>query len=175
MKRSVGVLFAVAFALGACDAGNPSSTGLFVSPTTVTIAVGRSATVTATASDPVENLVWSSSDDSVATVTANGASATISGVGQGQATIEAQLGALRSSVNVVVVDAVVDGITITAARTVIPLGDTEQLMAQGHKTDNRTEDVTEAVTWASEDPTIASVDSHGLVTVHAQGETAITA
>jgi hypothetical protein len=146
-----------------------------VSPASVTVAVGHSTTVTVTVSDATANLVWSSSDVSVATVTATGASATITGVAPGQATIDAQLGALHGSVDVTVVRATVDGITITAARTVIPLGGTEQLIARGHKTDSSSEDVTEAVRWASRDPAIASVDGHGLVTVHGVGETAITA
>jgi trimeric autotransporter adhesin len=172
---SVTVLMAVACTLGACADGDPNSTGLVVSPTSVTIAVGRSATVTAMGRDLTTRLVWGSSDASVATVSAGGASATITGVAPGHATIEAQLADLRSSVDVTVVGAAVDRITISAARTVIPLGEMEQLTAQGHKTDNSTEDVTQAVTWASQDPAIASVDGHGLVTVHAQGETAITA
>lgn len=172
MRMFVTVLLAFACTLGACADDDPS---LSVSPTSVTIAVGRSATVTAMTSDSSQRLVWGSSDASVATVTVDRASATITGVAPGHATIELQLGALRASVDVTVVGAALDRITITATRTVIPLGHMEQLTAQGHKTDNSTENVTQAVTWASQGPTIASVDGHGLVTVHAVGETVITA
>jgi hypothetical protein len=168
------VLFAVACTLAACADGSTDSTGLFVSPTSVIIAVGSSATVTAT-SDSIVHPAWSSSNAGIATVTAEGASATIRGVSPGHATIEAQLRSLRSSVDVTVVGVAVDRITISAARTIVPRGAMEPLTAQGHKTDDSSEDVTRSVTWASQNPTIASVDEHGLVTAHALGDTAIRA
>jgi Bacterial Ig-like domain (group 2) len=166
---------AIACIFVACGEPSSDSERLQLSPATVTIAAGATTVVTATAGAPVADLVWSSSDDAVAMVTASGATATITGVAPGHATIDAQLGALHASVEVTVVGATLDGITITAARTVIPLGGMEQLTAHGHRTDGTSEDVTEAVTWASQDPSIASVDSHGLVTVRAVGQTAITA
>lgn len=175
MRISIRVLVAVACTLGACGDSHDDETGPVVSPTSVTIVTGRSATLTATAGDSIANLMWSSSDPSVATVTAGAGFATVTGVARGHATIDAQLGAGHTSVDVVVVSAVVDRIDVTAARTVIPLGDTQQLAARGHKTDDHSDDLSQTAAWTSQDPAIASVDRHGLVTVHAVGQTAITA
>jgi hypothetical protein len=61
----------------------------------------------------------------------------------------------------------------------LPLGDSAQLIAVGHYTDEGERDDSEDVTWISDDPAVASVSNvvglHGIVWGVGQGQTTVTA
>ncbi|HEX7927047.1 MAG TPA: Ig-like domain-containing protein, partial [bacterium] len=57
----------------------------------------------------------------------------------------------------------------------IPVGLTQQLAASAYYSDGTGEDVSEGVMWASDNESIATVDSNGLVTAVGAGEVTITA
>jgi uncharacterized protein YjdB len=171
MRIFVLAVVSLACVLGGCgDDGGSSGTALSISPTHVTVTIGGTATVMA---DGVErdNVVWTSADPSIATVLGMGSRVTITGVAAGQVDINYEVDIIHGTVTATVTGPAVDSIAVSAARTVIPLGETEQLTAQG----NTGEDITNSATWTSQDPAIASVDSRGLVTAHAVGATTILA
>ena len=67
------------------------------------------------------------------------------------------------------------GLTIDANDTSIPVGAIQPLHALATFSDRSVVDVSDAVHWASSDPTVADIDATGTVAAHAQGETTVTA
>ena len=65
-------------------------------------------------------------------------------------------------------------ITVTPAAPLITMGETQQFIATGTYTLG-TADITGLVTWASRNPSVATIDTAGLATSLAAGTTAITA
>jgi uncharacterized protein YjdB len=55
------------------------------------------------------------------------------------------------------------------------VGETQQFKATGTISDGTVEDITSQVTWASSNPTIATISATGLATGVAPGKTTITA
>src|SRR5690606_14278812 len=66
-------------------------------------------------------------------------------------------------------------ISVTPATATLEVGETLQLTATGTYTSGATADLTAQVTWASSQPTVASVSAAGLVTALARESTTITA
>lgn len=66
-------------------------------------------------------------------------------------------------------------ITISADASSVDAGQTVQMTAEGHFSDNAVQPLTEGVSWASNESGIAVVDSVGLVTAQAPGSVTITA
>ncbi|MYD15037.1 MAG: Ig domain-containing protein [Gemmatimonadetes bacterium] len=149
-----------------------------VTPGSVTLAaVGETAQFSATVQDANGHAVagaalsWASEDEAVATVDANGL---VTAVANGTATITATSGSLSGSGTATVMQEAAgatvapDSVHLTAA------GETAQFTAQvtdanGHVIDGA------AVTWASADEAVATVDANGLVTAVADGATMVTA
>jgi uncharacterized protein YjdB len=139
--------------------------------------IGATGAVTATLRDAegVEivgvPLNWSSSDESVATVTADG---TVEAIGVGTATISAGLGSIEGTTTVTV-SQTADGIELTPAEvTLDTAGATAQLTAVVSDAGG-TEIEGAAVTWTSSDVNVATVNAEGEVTAVANGTATITA
>jgi uncharacterized protein YjdB len=153
-----------------------------VNPTTV---IGVSVAFTATAilsnnaTFPVTALAsWTSSDPTVATVTAAGDATPVKA---GPTTVTATyLGQAGTSV-LTVSAATLSTITITPSSPSLSLanGDGQQLTATGTYSDSSKVDLTNAATWFSSDPTVAMVSnaagSRGLATALKAGPTKVTA
>ncbi|MDE5836939.1 MAG: Ig-like domain-containing protein, partial [Paramuribaculum sp.] len=135
---------------------------------------GESVRLTATVSpDNTDNktVIWSSSDEAVATVDATGL---VSALLPGKATVTATTSnGLTASCTVTVIPPVIeaDGITLNITQTEIYTDETLQLMATVSPDD--TTDKT--VTWSSSNGEIATVDENGLVSPISEGKTTITA
>ena len=168
-------LLILALVLASCATANPEAPGVGVSPTALMLAAGQTGAVTATSDGDLSSVVWSSDAPTIATVTGSGATATITGVAAGHATISALLGVVAASVDVTVTAAVVDRIDVTATAAIVPKGATSQLTATAHYTDQHTIDVTAMVAWTPADPTLASIDARGLLTGLAPGSTQVSA
>ena len=154
------------------------ATSITVSPSVATLrSVGATVQLEAVVYDVVDVIipdaavVWSSSNDSVATVDANGL---VTAVANGTAQITATSDHVSESATIMVEQAAIR-ITITPASTTLnSIGETVHLEAVVYDSEGVV--VTEAhVAWSNIDPSVATVDVNGLVTAVANGTAQITA
>ena len=151
--------------------GDPAAAEQVAVAGTTDIIVGTSQTLTAavTPSDADQSVVWSSSDQAVATVAADGV---VTGAGAGQAVITATsvaTGTVAGTATVTVTRPAAAQVLVSEGGEVI-VGKTVTLTASVTPT---TAD--QAVTWTSSDEAVASVAADGTVTAVAPGEAVITA
>jgi len=121
--------------------------------------------------DVTTTATWASSDETVATIDANGLATP---VGAGTAEITATVGAIASPAASLTV-ATVASIAVTPASATIDAGDTQQFTATATYNDGSTGDVTTAVTWTSSDTSVATMAANGRATAKATGAANITA
>lgn len=167
-----------AFFTGEKDAPTPEPAVLTMNKTSVELTVGSSFALTVSGADKV---AFSSSDEAVATVSANG---TVQAVSTGSAVITASAADTTATCRVAVTAAVdqptdpvtpdtpsdlaiysVNGNSVVTDVTIIA-GEEALMEVQG--TDS-------AVTWSIADSSIATVDSSGMVKGVASGKTDLTA
>ncbi|MGO9452235.1 MAG: beta strand repeat-containing protein [Candidatus Binataceae bacterium] len=153
-----------------------------VTPADPTIANGTTVQLTATGTfsngataDLTGSVTWASSDNTIATVTGG----LVTGKGVGSASISATQSGISGSTTVTVSAVTLTAIMITPVSPTIAKGTTAQLTATGQFSDGSTQDITTSVTWASSEPSVATVSnasgSQGLVTGVAAGTTTISA
>ncbi len=144
---------------------NPVTVTINGLASTISVVVGKSTTLTATASDG-SAISWASSDNAVATVDASG---NVTGVAAGNATITATSGAVSATCTVTVT-APVQTVAVSLDKTSgeVEVGKTVSLVATVTGHDNK------AVTWSSSDNAIATVDANGVVTGVKAGTATIT-
>ena len=170
---------AVGLELRAANTGPPAPVAsVTVSPASGTVAVGATLQLTATPKDangtPLVGraVTWGSSNPSVATVSASGL---VTGVTGGSATItatsEGQSGTAAITVPTTVPVATVE---VTPATASVDEGKTVPLTATP-KDANGTPLTGRTVTWASSNPSVATVSAAGLVTGKVAGTATITA
>lgn len=145
----------------------------------------RQYTATGTYSDAstrniTAEVLWSSSDEDVATVGNSAADAGLaSAVGVGTVDIEAQLDGVAAAVTLDVTDAVLQEIAITPTNPSVPAGLTRQLTATGTYSDGTTSSLTADVTWSSSNTGVAEIsngaNSKGLALGKTQGSVTVTA
>ena len=160
---------------GTNSSTNVPVTGVTVTPATATVALGGSATLTATvvpSNASNATVTWSSSATSIATVNASGV---VVGLAPGTAVITAttQSGSFTASTTVTVIDAniPVTGVTVSPTTTSVGIGGTTTLTASVTPSNatNKT------ITWSSDASSIATVSASGVVTGVAAGNATITA
>jgi uncharacterized protein YjdB len=119
------------------------------------------------------SVLWSSSDDAVATIDNNGLA---TGVALGEATIEARIGSVRGSAALTVAPPgpVADRITVQPATANIEEGATQQFTATVYDQYDAVMDG-QTVGWSSSDGTVATIDAEGVATAVSIGKTSITA
>ena len=156
----------------------PVPTTVTVTPSTATLtALGRTVELTAEVRDQAGQVLagatvaWSSSNASVATVAADGV---VTAAGRGIATITAAAGNATGSARVTVEQAAASVAVEPSSLDFTALGDTMRATAMvsdegGHPIPMP------AVTWVSDDTTVASVDPTGLVTATGEGAATIEA
>lgn len=179
-RSTAGVLWLLG-TLAACGGGDGATGPGPVSRVEASISditlntIGGSQPVTAIARDAsgttvaTATVAWSSDDATIATVTANGNAATITAVGPGATVIRARVGTIGADISVRVLG--VRAIQVNPTNASIRAGDTQPFSA----TFDADPGVSTAVTWASTDNAIATVNSAGLVTGVAAGSTTIRA
>lgn len=138
-----------------------------VTPAAPSIAKGTTQQFTATgvySDNSTQNLTsvvtWHAVNPAVASITTalgNGGLAT--GVGPGTTQITATLGGVVGSTNLTVTAAVLVSIAVTPSNFSIPKGTVQQLTATGTYSDNSTQNLTAAVTWAPTTSVIATVSN----------------
>ena len=162
-------------------------TQLQVSPSSASLPRGLTApfTVTgifsdSTSQDLTEQVVWSSSASSIASVSnAPGTRGIVQAANVGNATITATQGSVSGTASVVVTTAVLAAIQVSPPSPTVPRGLTRQLAATGLFTDGTTQDLTTQASWSSADELIATVSnaggSEGMSQAVDQGVVTITA
>ena len=156
----------------------PEPTRVTVAPSSLEFAaLGDTARLSAQVEDQYGEIMagaavnWASSDASVASVDSEGL---VRSIGNGEAVVTAQAGAASDSASVTVAQ-VVSAVNVSpGALEFSALGDTlrlgaEPVDANGHAV------VGAAVTWATGDAAVASVDSAGLVVSVGNGRAEVTA
>jgi uncharacterized protein YjdB len=171
---------------------NPSISSIFITPASTTIAVNGTQQLTATGTfsdgsrQPLSGTTvgWSSSDDTVATITNGGL---VTGVSLGTATITATAQGVSGtgSVTVTVGNLTTISITTTQGSTVPQStasmsGIPSTLQFYAYANGSANEDITNAVTWSSSNTNVATISTgkgsgSGVATSVAVGTTVITA
>ena len=154
------------------NAPNVPVTGVTLNHNIIHLGNSETVTLTATvapANATNQNVMWTSSNISVATVDAYGV-VTAHSLGTATITATTQDGAHTASCVVIVVPVSVTGVTLNRTETSIFVGASETLTANiipAHAT-NR------AVVWHSSNPAVATVNANGVVTAVSVGITTIT-
>jgi hypothetical protein len=126
----------------------------------------------------ISNLVtWSSTDTNVVTITAGGVA---TGQSAGTANITATYQSITSnSAGVVVTASPLVSIAVTPPAPTVPAGVAQQFAAIGTFANATTQNLTTNVTWASSQPTVATISNafgqQGIATGVSAGQTSITA
>ena len=150
--------------------------GITLNATEQTHTVGETFALTASVlpeNATNNSLAWTSSDENVATVDANGL---VTAVKEGTATITAKANDgsnVSASCTITVKAAVVlvEGITLNATEQTLTVGETFALTASVLP-ENATN---KSLAWTSSDENVATVDANGLVTAVKEGTATITA
>ena len=140
-------------------------------PSSKEISTGNSETLTVAYTPSNANtgkvITWTTNNPAVATVL----DGVIKGVSPGNATITATSeGGLTAKCTVTVSNIAVTGVTLSSTSETLAIGSTKQLSA----TVSPSNATNKSVTWSSSSSGVASVDSTGLVTANAVGNTTIT-
>jgi len=149
-------------------------TGISINPSAPSLVVGGMTTLSAivTPSNASNKTVtWASSNTSVATVSATGV---VTGKAQGTATITATAtdgSGKKGTATATVYPVLVTGVSVSPSAASLAVGGTTTLSVSVSPS-NATN---KAVTWASWNPGVASVDGSGRVTAKAPGTVTITA
>lgn len=153
-------------------------TGVAVSPLTLSIPAGGSASLTymiSPSNATNKAVTWSSNNTAVAAVNANGV-VTATGVGNATITATTQDGGLTANCTVTVTASGTGGglvtkISLSASNLNLNVGDTQTLAVSitPSNADNQT------VSWSTSNAGVVSVDQNGLVTAIGAGTATITA
>ena len=148
-------------------------------PRTASLLATRTQQATATATynddtteDITQQVEWSSSNTSVATVNGGGL---VTGVAEGTASISATYRQFMDDVTITVDPAILTAIVISGPSTMVPDGLFLQLTATGTFSDGTMADVTNSAMWSSNATSTATVDPTGEVQGVAVGGATITA
>ena len=151
---------------------NPVSvTGVSLDYTSLTMNVGNTQTLTATVtpSDATDKSVtWSSSNTSVATVSASGV-VTAKAAGSATITVTTNDGA-KTATCAVTVNVPVTGVSLDKTSLTMNVGDTQSLTA----TVTPSNAADKSVTWSSSNTSVATVSSSGVVTAKGGGTATVT-
>ncbi len=146
-----------------------SSITLNVEDMTLLVGASDKLTVTIEPENVTDKtIVWTSSDEAVATVAEDG---TVTAIAVGTATITATCGEATATCKVTVLPIEAEKVTLDCEEAELTVGETLQLTATVEPDD--TTDKT--VVWSSSDEAVVTVDETGLVTAIAAGTATVTA
>lgn len=158
------------------DNGDPTVelTGLEISPSTYTMSVGETAPlqVAKTPSDAFATLVWSSSDEKIATVSDSGV---VTAVSKGEVVITVSSGEISATSTITVEEestppeTELTNLILNPTEKYLEIGTTFQFVVTMSPAD-----ATVDLVWSSSNEDVAVVDQEGVVTAKAPGEATIT-
>jgi len=153
---------------------NVAVTGVSVSPTTASVAVGATTNLNATVAPnnaTNQSVTWSSNNTAVATVNSSGV---VTGVAAGSATITVKTSdgnkTATCAITITSSNVAVTGVTVSPQTASVAVGATTALTA----TVTPSNATNKSVTWSTSNSSIASVSSSGIVTGVAVGTATIT-
>ena len=158
-------------------AATSAAASVSVTPTGVRLTVGQSATLTAQTKDAKGNVLsgqtvtWKSSDTTVTKVGADGVARALK---VGTAAVTATVGQVSDTASVTVAAAAVASVSVALNSASLSSGQTTQATATA-KDASGTVLSGRSVTWTSNNTSVATVSSTGLVTAIAAGSANITA
>lgn len=175
------LILLLAFATSGCGdffvSGN-SLNSISLTPTSIFLTVGdtkqftaNGTTVNGDSQDVTSTAKWSTSSSGVASVNAG----LVTAVASGSATITASQDGVEANGGVIVNTSPLTTITVTGTPTTITSGQTVQLKATANFESGSPTDITNQVTWTSDNTSAATVSSTGLVQGVATGTANITA
>lgn len=136
-------------------------------------------TLTGTYSDnttqTIPTATWSSSDQTFATVDSTGNVTGVRNSNNNPITITASYGGFTNTTTVFITSAVPESLQLTPATASIAGGTTQQYTVNVVYSDGSIQPVTSGISWSSSTGSVAGVDSNGLVTGLAPGQTTISA
>jgi hypothetical protein len=162
-------------------------TSITITPADQTIAKGTTLQFTATGTyddnslqDVTTQVVWSSSNAAVASISnAGGSNGLATAVDGGSTFIEATLGGVKGNTTLSVHTAKLLSITVTLTNPAIQRGETVQCTATGFFQNGRFQDLTQVVLWSSSKENVAALSNEtghkGLATGVGSGDTMIRA
>jgi uncharacterized protein YjdB len=162
----------------------PQLTEITISPGSAQIAKGTAQQFTATGkyndgtSPDITSLVtWNSTESVVATISSSpGTQGLALAAAPGSTSISASLGTVSSSASSLTAsNANLVSISVTPAGSPVPLATSQQFAANGSFDDGTQQNISGTVNWTSSSPTIARVNSVGVVTGAGVGSATITA
>ena len=191
MKRTLSLYWiSLSLALAGCSGGHVSPSGtsastlqaIQVSASGASLYPGQNLQCKATGTysngssqDLTASASWSSSDSTIATVSAGVAT----GKGIGSVTVKATSGGISGSTTLSVTTAPLVSIAVLPPSPVIAAQTTQQFKASGTFADGTTGDVTSTVTWSSSALSVASISTtiptSGLAQGLSAGQSTITA
>ena len=159
--------------------GSAALVSIAITPATGTVPAGRplqfyaTGTYTDGSTQDLSSLVtWSSSAPPVATINAAGLA---SGLIVGSTTITAASGTVQGTAMLTVTSPVLASVAVTPANASIAAGERQQFTATGTYSDGSVQNLTNAATWTSSGPAIASVSPSGAAVALAVGTATISA
>ncbi len=175
---SVGASLASVSASMTVDVTNAQIVSISITPAGSTIAAGTRLSLTATgsfsdSSTQVINrdVTWASDNTGVATV---GPTGLLTGIAAGTANIGTSLGGVTATVPITVSGISLVSIQLTPATATLAPASVLSYMAKGTFSDGTTQNITNAVTWTSSIPAVATING-GLATGQSGGAAVITA
>ncbi len=165
--------------LAAGCGGGKTSDSISITISNQMIAVGGTAQLTATDTNSVtgpsnvtNSVTWTSSDPSVATVTAAGL---LKGVGAGSATVSAASKKATGSLSVSINAAAVTALTVSPQSAALFTGGQQQFSASATYSNGTAGDVTGQVAWSVTPATVATINASGLLQTVSAGSFTVTA
>jgi trimeric autotransporter adhesin len=152
---------------------------IVVSPSAATLAVNTAQQFIAignytdgSSADLTALVTWGSSSLTVATISASGL---VTGVAAGSTNISASLGGISGSTSLTVSAPSLASISVTPVGLTLGIGINQQYVATATYSDGSSADLTAGVTWTSSSTSVATINSSGVATTVAAGQTTITA
>ncbi|WP_318488705.1 Ig-like domain-containing protein, partial [Photobacterium leiognathi] len=125
-----------------------------------------------TTKDISRSVKWATSNSALATINDEGI---LTAIAVGDVSVSASSEGVDASTSLIITDAIITSIQVTPAEIKLPVDATQQLVAFATFSDDTGRNVSSEAAWESNDPSIVSVDSNGMLTVKAVGDVIITA
>lgn len=167
---------------GNCVAGQCGPviiTSILVTPGFTSVPAGRTYGFTAiatfsdgTTQDITNSAAWTSSDNTLARISATGL---LEALSIGSTTVQATWAGRSGDATVQVTNATLDRLEVTPLNVSLPIGMLQGYRATGTFSDGSSGDLTTSVTWSSSTASVASIAADGVATALSAGSTSITA